>query len=147
MAYDQAHDKLVEIVEDTPGLVSDGGLAAKFEHMNEGNALADSRVFFIAIESMAAKGENTRVLPLKSRYGLDLVVIYRLQQDLTALYRIIAKDHTALVKQLRDTNPDSANSTIECLWLGSALIGEADVEIIEGAIAVHNRITLEFRET
>lgn len=147
MGWVQARDKIIEIVEDTAGLVAAGGLVAKFEHMNEGNALADSRVFFIAIETMKAKGQNTRVLPMWSRYGLDLVVIYRAQSDMTAVYAAIAQDHTALVKQLRDTDWDGARSTIESLWLGSDFIGDADVELIEGAFAVHYRFTLEFRET
>lgn len=147
MAYDHAHSRIVAVVEDTPGLVGDGGLAPRFEHMNEGNALADSRVFFIAIVKMSAKGGNTRVLPMWSRYLCKLVMIYRAQNDITALYGVIAKDHTALVKHVRDADWEGATSTIESLWLGSELIGEADIEIVDGAVVVEYGFTLEFRET
>lgn len=150
MGWIAARDQLVNIVEGTSPTTKTRGLPGTFKHYADASIEEgpDSRAFWFSIKSMGMKGHITAGLPRWLRYEVDLVTVYRLDSDPTALFEAVALDHLAITTRL--FNPSlwgQPTSTIESLALGRDLIGEAEIEEVDGALVVSTRLTVEFRET
>lgn len=150
MAWTDARDQIVSIIEGTTPTTKKRGLPGSFRHVAEASedAIPDARSFWIVITKMSMKGHLSALLPRWFVYDVDLVVAYPDDTDPTLLFEAIAADHAAVMARLPDSSLwGQPTSTIESLYLGRDPVGETDIEDVDGFVLVTFHLTATFRST
>lgn len=148
MAWTDARDTIVAIIEESPTLLQKGGSPPSFKLYEEATIDdgVDTRAFWIEIKKMGMRGHISSSPPRWLTYEIEIVTVYRLLRDLELLYELVASDHLARASRYLDQRLwDQPDSTIESLFLGADVIAQAEIEVTPEHLVVRDRLFVEFR--
>jgi hypothetical protein len=149
MAWPEARDQVVAIIEATTPTTLKGGLGGKFRYEKKASRLAvpDSRGFWFGMhERVAMHGQTTPVLPRRTRLAVPLIFAYRDDIEPARRMEAMLADYDAIVRRLMDSgNWASSTSTIENLSASEEDLAEAITEPVEGAVLQIFNLLIEFR--
>lgn len=149
MAWADARDQVVTIVEATVPTTLKGGLGGRFRYEKRASRsqIPDSRGFWFDLhERVAMHGQTTPVLPRRTRLVVPLVFSYRDDVEPARRMEAMLADYDAITRRLMDSgNWASSTSTIENLSASEEDLSEATTEIVEGAALQIFNLLIEFR--
>lgn len=97
-----ARDQLISIIEGTTPATTARGVASTFKHFPDANRdlLPGVRGFWLEFSTLRFIGPLTPSLPRRTRADLSILFVYDADDDVAALYEVIARDHLALSTRL-----------------------------------------------